>query len=506
MINMMYLVLTALLALNISKDILDALTKLNASLDKTVQTIDKKNAVIYKAFDDAFKENSEKTREWRDKALDVKKESDALYTYLADLKHNLIEESGGYIDGQGKGSDLAKALDAREKPANYLLNGEKHATKLKNKLDAYKNAVSVYAGANLKTSITDAFDTGKQPVGEDKVMTEWENANFEHTPLAAMLPFLTDYQAKVRNTESDLISELKSHIGDADISFTGIKPMVMPKSTYVTQGGEYEADFFVAAYDDTQQPTITINGEPLAADQIVDGVGKVRIKANKLGEQKWAGVITIKQMGKDPIVFPVERTFRVAPPTAVISPTKMNVLYRGVDNPLDIAVPGADPAKVRVSGQGVSGSNGNYMANVTNIKGKKEITINVSVDEEDADGNKKSVSYGSKKFRIKGLPLAEGSIYGKREGQMSKGLLKKAKIEARFPDFPFDINLKVTGFEIAVPGSPPERVKGTTIPSSVRTKIDKLKPGSTVSIRKIRAKGPKGLTVTKIGSISIDVN
>lgn len=504
MINMMYLVLTALLALNISKDILHALTKLNDGLAKSVETIDKKNAEIYAAFNAAMKENPTKTKEWMDKAMEVKKNSDDLFTYIADLKHDIIEISGGYEEGFTKGSDMAKVLDAREKPANYLLN-ENHGTELKNKLGAFKTNISKYAGASLKSTVAASFDTGDQIVGEDGTTADWEHATFEHVPLAAILPFLTDYQAKVRNAESDLISELKAHIGDADISFTGVKPMVMAKSTYITQGGEYEADFFIAAYDDTQQPTIMINGEALPADQIVDGVGKVRIKANKLGEQKWAGVITIKQMGKEDITYEVEESFRVAPPTAVISPTKMNVLYRGVDNPLDIAVPGADPANVRVSGAGVNGSNGSYMANVTKVKGKK-ITINVTVDETNEDGKTNSVSYGSKEFRIKGLPLATGSMYRKTEGQMSKSLLLKGKVEAIFEDFPFDIKLNVTGFELAIPGSPPERVKGDRIPSALKTKISKLKPGATVTFRKISAKGPKGLKVSKISAISIDVN
>ena len=504
MINMMYLVLTALLALNISKDILHALTKLNESLDKSVQTINTKNADIYTAFEQAMTENPTRTKPWRDKALAVKKESDALYTYIGDLKHNLIEISGGYEEGYEKGSDRAKSLDAREKPANYLLN-EDHAKELKTKIEAYRSAVANGASDNLKKNIASTFNTDAQEVGEDKVKVDWEHANFEHFPLAAILPFLTDIQAKVRNTESELITQFRQNIDASTMKFSGIRAVVVPKSTYVTQGGTYEADVFVAAYDDTQEPVITINGENLPADQIAGGVGKLKLPANQLGEQKWAGVITIKQMGKDDTEIPVDGVYRVAPPTAVISPTKMNVLYRGVDNPLDIAVPGADPAKVRVSGAGVSGSNGNYMANVTKLKGK-EITINVSVDETDEEGNTKSVSYGSKKFRIKGLPLASGLVYKQSNSTRSVNLIKNLTVEAEFEDFPFDLPLTVTAFEVAIPGYPPERIKGNRLTSAAKTKIGKLKPGSTITIRKIVARGPKNLEVRKIGNVSIDVN
>ena len=497
MINMMYLVLTALLALNISKDILDALTKLNTSLEGTVQTVENKNSDIYSAFTAAAAENPAKAKEWKDKAFAVKAESDDLYNFIGKLKTDLIEVSGGIDEETGN----PKSLDQREKPANYLLN-QKNATVLKENIEKYRAELLKHAAGNaqLEATIKQTFDTGKQKVGKDGVEVNWENANFEHFPLAAILPFLTDIQAKVRNTESDVISLLQRNIGATDLKFTGIRPIVMPKSTYVTQGDEYEAQVFVAAYDDTQEPTITINGNPLPAEQINGGIGTVKFKAGSVGTQKWAGVIKIEQMGKDAIEIPVEGEYTVAPPTAVISPTKMNVLYRGVDNPLEIGVPGVDPSKIIVGGPGVSGSNGQYMANVTNVDGK-EINISVSVKEE--DGSTRSV--GSKQFRIKGVPPAQGTIYKKTGGILSANAVSNATLEASLPDFPFDLTLEVVSFEIAIPGFPPEQIRGNRLTSDAKTRIAKLRPGSPVTFREIRARGPKGLTVNA-SSISVDVN
>ncbi|WP_417612596.1 gliding motility protein GldM [Owenweeksia hongkongensis] len=504
MINMMYLVLTALLALNISKDILDALTKLNISLDQTVQTVDKKNADIYSAFAAAASENPEKAGEWNKKAQEVKQQSDDLYNYIAQLKTDLIEVSGGVDEETG----LPKSLDAREKPINYLLN-QKHAAELKTKIDAYRDNVSQYVAdkPQLQSNIATSFDTGDQEVGKDKVKTSWESANFEHFPLAAILPFLTDYQAKVRNTESDVISELQRNIGKSDLKFTGVRAIVMPKSNYVTQGDEYEAEVFLAAYDDTQEPEITINGQALSSEQIENGKGKVTFKASSVGEQKWAGVIKISQMGKDPIEYPIEASYTVAPPSVVISPTKMNVLYRGVDNPLDIGVPGVDPSKLTVTGPGIKKlGNGTYMADVTNVSGR-EMSISVSVQEVDENGKTVSRNMGSKEFRVKGLPPAQGSVFGKSEGIMSKSLISKAVVKATYQDFPFDLDLTVTAFEVAVPGFPPEQVRGDKLPEGVKTRISKLRPGSTISIRNIKAVvAGKGTRVPQIGNISIDVN
>ena len=358
--------------------------------------------------------------------------------------------------------------------------------------------VSLAVDEPTKVTIKDVFNTDKKKVGDN--MASWESANFEHFPLAAILPFLTDYQAKIRNTESDLITSFNNNIGGDDIKVSTVKPIVIPNSTYVTQGDEYVAQISLAAYDETAQPEIYINGQKLPAEQVQAGVGTYKFKPTSTGEIKWGGKIVLPQMGGDKEFVIPEQSFRVAPPSVVISPTKMNVLYRGVDNPLDIGVPGVDPSKLRVSGPGVSGSNGNYSANVTNVSGT-DITISVSVTEEDG----KTRTAGSKQFRIKGLPPAEGTIYRRPEGTFSASALSKATVEAAFKDFPFDMELNVTGFEISVPGFPPEKVKGNSIPSGVQQRIQSLKPGSTVTIRDIEARGPKGVRIPRISPVVVDV-
>src|SRR5690606_6365032 len=296
--------------------------------------------------------------------------------------------------------------------------------------------------------------------------------------------------------------------GKTDVKFTDVEPMVIAKSNYVTQGDEYEAQVFLAAYDATSEPQITIEGKELSVEDIKNGRGTVRFKANSVGEHKWGGMITIKQLGQEDKTFTIKpQTYTVAPPSVVISPTKMNVLYRGVDNPLDIGVPGVDPSKLTVTGPGVKKlGNGSYMADVTNVSGR-EMQISVSVQEVDENGKTVSRNMGSKEFRVKGLPPAVGSVFGKSEGIMSKSLLSRAEVEAKYQDFPFDLDLTVTGFEIAVPGFPPEQVRGNKLPEGVKTRIDRLKPGQTVSIRNIKAvvQG-KGTRVPQIGNISIDVN
>lgn len=508
MINMMYLVLTALLALNISKDILDSLSQLNASMVKSTQTIQKKNELIYANFERAASENPATAGKWNNLAQKVKTESNTLCSDLDELKHELIEVSGGYEEGFGKGTDKAAALDQKSKPANYLLN-EKNASKLKTKIEAFRKSMVQFAGQNknLVSSIESTFET-KDEVLETGAKVDWEHKTFDHFPLAAILPFLTDYQAKIRNVETDVISYLEKNIGATDMKFNKVDAVVVANSNYVTQGGEYRAEVFLAAYDSTQVPTITIGENQLDPESIVDGRGIVTFKATTAGPQTWGGVISVKKLGESTpreYIIP-EQTFTVAPPSVVISPTKMNVFYRGVDNPVEIAVPGADPNKIRVSGGGVSGSPGKYIARVDGFTGQKEVTVNVGVEETQEDGSTKVVPYGNKKFRIKGLPQAVGTVYQRTDAMLSVNAVRGLEVKAEFQDFPFELPLTVTKFEITIPGFPPETVRGTRLSSGIKTKIAKLRPGSTLTIRKIEARGPGGIKVRKVSNITIDIN
>jgi len=504
MINMMYLVLTAMLALNVSKDILLALDRLDEGYNETTKTVSAQNASIYTKLESAYNENPTKAGPWRNKALEVQKAANSTFELINEVKKELEAESRGRDEETGK----LKRPDDLEGPATVLLTpkavgGKGRAKEIKASLDNYRSTLIDASGEDqaLVDDINQIFDTQDRKVGKESTKVSWESATFEHFPLIANLTFLSDYQAKIRRMESETISRLSANVTGKDIKVTGVKGIVIPKSTYVTQGDQYEAQVLLAAYDDTQDPEITINGEILDAESITNGIGNITFKADRVGEVKWSGMIKLKQVGREDTEVPVEGVYFVAPPSVVISPTKMNVLYRGVDNPLEIGVPGVDPKKIRVSGPGVSGSNGSYSARVDKIKGK-QIKISVSVEEE--DGKVRSV--GSKEFRIKGLPPATGVMYGKATSIRSASAIKAGKVEAKFLDFPFELSLRVTSFEVVVPGYPPRVIKGDKLDSQTKQLVDKLKPGSTITIRNIKALGPKNYRVDNVGIISLDVN
>lgn len=493
MINMMYLVLTAMLALNVSQDILKVLHRLNSGMEQTVETVHRGTETLYTALDNATADNP-RAVEFNDRAKQVRVETAKIFDMFSDAKATLIEETGGRLPE----NDRLKGASNRDYAENYLLNakaigGQGVGKALKETLASYKKFMKVQADGDEEIihALETTFDL--RDVTEDGTRETWERFTFGELPLAGIIPFMTDYQSRVRRMEAKIVEHLYSNVDAKTIRFDAARAVVVPKSNFVTQGDFFEADIFLAAFDQKRDPLF----EGIGMDSVSLGVGYFRKMASGIGEQTFSGTMSLP--GSD-TKYPISFSYTVAPPTVVISPTKMNVLYRNVDNPLEVSVPGVAPKNLVVTGPGVNGSNGKYMADVTKIKGKL-LTISVSVRQ----ANGKLRSAGKKEFRIKGLPQAMGSVYKKTEGVMSASLFSKAKVEAEYRDFPFDLALTVVSFELKLEGQAPIQIRGNRIEKKYRERITRLRPGSTVIIRKIKARTPKGTRLDKISPITIDV-
>lgn len=496
MINMMYLVLTALLALNVSKEILDAFVRVERSMATTNVKVEEKNNSVYRQFDAAMEENATKSKVWRDAAYAVKQQADGVDTYIEDLKEKLVELADGVDEETGK----PKKMDNREVPANYLLVKDKKATELKEKIEVFRSTLIEKSEGNqeLQANLAAIFNTDKQDIGGD-VKASWEQANFEHYPLMAIVTFLTKMQSDVRAAESDVISYLQRNIGAQDVKVNKLDATAIVPNSYVFTGDTFVAEIFIAAFDSTQQPVVTVyesydaEGNPLGEGKQVPvegGRGIYKVPAKSEGAFTWGGTVEI--MTPDGLVpYPVTpRTYQVARSAAVISPTKMNVLYRGVDNPISVSVPGVSPDKLTVSCAGctISGSKGDYVAKAGT---GNEATIKVS-----AEINGKSKSIGDMVFRVKRIPPPTAMIAGKSEGKISKSALAGTQgVGAFLQDFPFDINYRVTSFTVrAQKGEYTQtvRVSGNVFNSEVRSLIQDMKPGSDISFTNIQANGPDG--------------
>ena len=495
MINMMYLVLTALLALNVSREVMDAFYEVMIGQEASIETIEDQNASLYAAFKRAADENEVKAGPWRDKALAVKAKSDNLYNSIETMKAELIERGGGE-DEEVPGKP--KKMDDREAAANYFLV-EQHGSELKAAMADFRDYLVTEADENqsLVSALKNSFDLSDRM--EDGAAESWEQSKFEQYPLISVMTFLTSMQSDIRTAEANVIGFLHENIDASDIKVTGVRAVVMPKSKFVTQGDEYEAEIFLAAFDDTKDPEFLINGEVLDPESVSGGVARIKFPATRTGTIEWNGKILLEANGETK-EYEISESYNVAPPSVVISPTKMNVLYRGVDNPLEISVPGVDPANIVVNGRGVKKSGQNYTADVTRNSGG---TMQISVGVRDAEGKVKSM--GKKTFRVKNLPDANGTILGFSEGVRSGSFIKNNTINAEFKDFDFELDLKVLSFEIVIPPYAPIPCRGNRLTSDAKSALDKAKPGVSVVIRNIKATTAKGLKPS-VNSMIFDLN
>jgi gliding motility-associated protein GldM len=307
-------------------------------------------------------------------------------------------------------------------------------------------------------------------------------------------------QTDVRTTENDVLTNLQSNIGKYDVKVNKLEATAIVPSSYIFIGDTFKAEIFIAAFDTTKQPEVTVyerydaQGNPVGEGikvPVVNGRGVYKVPARAEGNFSWGGKVVVNTpQGDVPYSLP-EHIYQVAKTAAVISPTKMNVIYRGVDNPIDISVPGISPDKLEVSCSGctISGSRGSYIAKA-GTGDEAVIKVNAKTD----TGNK---SIGEMKFRIKRIPPPTAMIAGKTEGKISKTALAGTQgVGAFLQDFPFEISYRVVSFTVrAQKGEYTETVtvKGNNFDAQVRGLINNMKPGSDISFTNIIAEGPDGV-------------
>ncbi len=498
MINMMYLVLTALLALNVSKDILKAFKKVESSLSSAVENIDSQNQQMYLEFEKAAQNNPLKVAEWKEKAFKIKSESEILVKHISLLKDTLIEKTGGYDD---KGE--LSGMDNLEKVANEMFKAPQQGIKLKNKINSFRSKIlsipSVSENNDLKTLIENTLNT--DDVKSNKSVISWEQETFGNFPLIAVLTFLTKLQGDIVTIESKTVDFIRKNIGADDVKFSNVEAQVISPKNYVMEGDSFKASISLAAFDSTSSPMVIVTNKFLndstadysQADTIsvsYNGKGIYSVPAKNIGVQKRAAKILINT---DNGIDEYERFFeyQVAQAMAVVSPTKMNVFYRGVSNPIDVSVPGFSPQDLEVSGQGVKikkNKPGKYEATVLqNTKKIAKIIVK-------AQGKKIGKPI---EFRIDRIPPPNASINGKREGRMSRAQLSRAQgIASKLTNFPFDLKYKVISYECKMKVGEFKKTfkkKGNKFDIEIKEKIKKLKPGSDITFQAIKAKGPDGV-------------
>lgn len=537
MINMMYLVLTALLAMNVSKEILNSFAILNNGLQKTNESFTEKNEVTYNAFEMAKLNDPNKVQKYYTKAMAVKDRSKQMYDYIEVIKKELIrtiEQKDSIITQNSTGQDTLIRLvqniaymdgkDNYDIPTHYFLGdatGEapqgSKAFEFKDMLTKYRQDMMAMLDERDKKTIKLGIDISDVFSAAEGKKVKWEINNFYHNPAAAVIAILTKLQNDVKNAEADIIGALYKNIDLMTYKFDTLSARVVANSNYVLLGEEYRAEIFLAAFSSTSNPVIklgevdsvtnTIKG---AADtssvKVHKGVGTYTFTPSAEGTISYGGLIGMK----DPVdpkkinYYPFKSEFKAARPAIVVSPDKMNVFYIGIDNPVSISVPGiaAEDLQPSLSGGSISGSRGKYNVRVG---AGKEATVNVSAR---TRNGVKSMGAGIK-FRVKPVPNPVPEFMGKRGTDVIKQaeLTGAQGVMAKLDNFEFDLKFPVVSFSVSmnVNGSEVEaKANGPALTDEQKSLLRKAKKGNKVYIENVKVKKPDG-NVVNIGSVNLKV-
>jgi gliding motility-associated protein GldM len=486
MIGMMYLVLTAMLALNVSSDILKGFTLVDSSLRSTIESAELRTKGLYDDFDYLYSQNKDKTQEWLDKAIIVKQKSDSLFSYIQSFKYNIVKLADGKkADPEAKEIIAKDNLDVAGEYA--LIRGK--GKELKNRIVEYRSFLmdNISANDTTKKQVYEAvFSTKDKGI----VGMSWEESLFQMMPVSAVITILTKYQSDVRAAEADLVQYLKAQTDASDFRVNKIEALVVPNSRHVIKGGKYSAKVVLSAVDSTKVPEYFIGGRPVSN-------GNYDVPCNTTGSFTYKGYISLP--GNDGISrnYPFESDYIVGEPTATVSNEALNVVYRGIDNVFSISVPGvsSENVNVRVEGGTVEKTaQGRYIIKPTR---DGEITIITSAK---IDG--KDLQMGSSVYRVKYLPDpksylqytdAGGIVRQIQEGSLSKRLLKgNVSIVASYgEDELVKANFNVVSFTMVTPFGAKD-TSGSKFTASQLSDIDKLESKDLLTIRNIRAVGPDG--------------
>ena len=315
----------------------------------------------------------------------------------------------------------------------------------------------------------------------DGKKVKWLDYRFKGFPLVASLTNLTQMQADIKNTEADIISNLLGGQLESEVSMTNYNGIVNLKKNAFYPGDKVEGTVVLGRYDPSLRPSrVVLNGKPY--DNFENGAVNLNLRAGNVGDRKIEGTIFFMENEVE-VPVPFESSYSVIskPNSAVVSADKMNVVYRGLQNPLTISIPGVPANLVRASAPGLRQVKGSsYM-----ISPKAGDKVTISVTGKLPDGKPIKTP---KTFRVKDIPAAMGSVRGQYGTvRMPKSGLGNTPVGAGLPDFLFDLELQVKSFKVKVPGQLAIIVKGTKFNAAAKKALSKARRGDMINIFDIKA-------------------
>ncbi len=502
MIGMMYLVLTAMLALNVAKEVAEAFKIVDHKLVITTENFAAKNEDSYNEIAEQFALNENKTLKWKEKADQVRKLSDELYDFINECKVEIVIATDPDAIEEGHVNlEKVKKLDSWDKVGEVMIVNKK-GDDLKDKIGEYREAmVEMVEEPEKNTGVIETIegnletkDAEPEKPGDEKV--PWVDHNFDHMPLAAAVTILSSMQADIRNVESEVVIYLLRQIGATDYKVNKLDAIVKANASVVMVGQPYEAQIILAGFDSTKTPQVFLDdGTEL---EVENGMGLFSRTHNSEGDFTLSGKLQLDNGGQL-IEKPFSAPYRVMPPSAVVSPTAMLVFYRGIPNPVKVTAAGVAPdlvsAEISPSGKMDFISPGKYDVWPGPAASGNECTINVYAL---VDGQKKL--QGKAEFRVKPLPIPSAFVSGLPSSfkMRTSDLAKVKMVEAKAENFDFKVQYTIDSFDMKVTraGGFIDRYPSTsnTLSNEMYQILSELRPNQIVIFDNIKCTGPDGAT------------
>lgn len=504
MINLMYVVLMAMLALNVSTEVLNGFSVVEESLNRTTANSAKENASIYNDFNDQMKLNPSKVKAWYDKANLVKQMSDSIYNFAQELKEAIVKEA------DGKKADIHNIRNKEDLEAAsfvMLAPGTGKGRQLFNAINSYRERILKMVPDKEQRDIIHNNLTTELPKTAHTMGKNWQEYMFEDMPVAAAVTLLSKLQSDIRYAEGEVLHTLVANIDVKDIRVNKLDAFVIPEKTTLYPGETFSANIVMAAVDTTQTPEIYVNG-----NRINTTTGRYSFTAGGVGEHSFGGYLLTHNAAGETIRRDFLQKYNVipAPSGATVAADLMNVLYAGFSNPMSVSVPGVPQNAVSVTMSGGSltaKGDGHYVAVPAAVG--KDVTFTVTAHDKGSTRQMAQVT-----FKVRKLPdptpyVVIGDDRYKGGGLAKASLMGMNTLSAAIDDGLLDIPFKVLAFETVffdnMGNAVPLASDGNKFSGRQKDSFRKLSRGRRFYIRGVQAIGPDGITRTLPGAMEVIV-
>lgn len=515
MINIMYLVLTAMLALNVSAEIINAFFLINRGIVSSNKVFDDSNNFAEGALIKNAEQDLSRYGKLVDAAKQVRSISKDFTTYIEAIRTDLVNESGGYYpDNDDKHPGQPKGYKNKDATTNLLVNQKKGddielrvsqtREKVLSIINGLKNtegtAINEAKLAELEKSITLSISDDWKKAKPKR--PSWSHFTFNQMPVAAVFPILSKFQNDMKSSEAAVLNFLVNQVGATSFKVDNFLPIASAPKSYIIAGEEYTADITIGAssrsvYDNMR---VTVGGQSLP---VKDGIATLKRTDSAPGVKEYNVAITLTNPTTGKVeTYEKKFSYEVGRRSVAVAADKMNVFYIGVDNPVTVSAAGVSSNELRVSGTGggirLNGSGSKYTVTVSQPGDAK---INVSAP---------GLSNSSFAFRVRRIPNPVAKMSGKTGGEIGNGEFKAQDgIAAILENFEFDAKCQIQGYELvyvpkredAIPSTNP----GARFNDKSRRLVDRAKPGDVYFFNNVKAKCPGDSAGREINTLSFRI-